>query len=253
MGLQPYDNLDPPDPPDPGEGVACETVFIPCARCNELITEEFVIPDDIWNAVIRVDGRERGDEYICLDCWHAALRLHVLKPTEKETIAPSPGEGEGPWQTGGFPCPGCDPKYEGDICCECGDLHKIPYDAEGRYAMGFDCGVAYVTNGEETEIRTLAEAMYELNRLAGEAKKWEERCQKAMADCLDVGMANMKLSQELDAANERVRELEEACRQARGSMQIDAMVDDDGKFYGTTQVALAHLDKALNKRGGAAC
>lgn len=44
-----------------------------CARCGGEVIE-FTIPNDIWNKVIRRDGHERDDEYICIDCFFAALR-----------------------------------------------------------------------------------------------------------------------------------------------------------------------------------
>lgn len=46
---------------------------VPCNRCEGPCTE-FIIPSDIWNRVIRTEGAERDDEYICEDCWYLALR-----------------------------------------------------------------------------------------------------------------------------------------------------------------------------------
>lgn len=46
---------------------------VPCARCGEDVIE-FSIPNDIWNRVIRLDGHERDDEYICMECFFQALR-----------------------------------------------------------------------------------------------------------------------------------------------------------------------------------
>jgi hypothetical protein len=36
-----------------------------------------------------------------------------------------------------------------------------------------------------------------------------------------------------------------ACHQARGALLLDHMIDDDGKPFGTTQVALEALDEAI--------
>jgi hypothetical protein len=51
----------------------------PCARCGGEVIE-FTIPNDIWNKVIRVEGRERDDEYLCIDCFFAALRKAINLP-----------------------------------------------------------------------------------------------------------------------------------------------------------------------------
>ncbi len=49
---------------------------IPCSRCgNDVI--EFVIPNDIWNKVIRKDGHETNTEYICVNCWFNFLRVSL--------------------------------------------------------------------------------------------------------------------------------------------------------------------------------
>lgn len=65
---------------------------IKCARCGGHVVE-FTIPNDIWNAVIRPDGRERDDEYICMACWHKALRAAldvVVNAREIVRLADSP-------------------------------------------------------------------------------------------------------------------------------------------------------------------
>ena len=49
--------------------------------------------------------------------------------------------------------------------------------------------------------------------------------------------------------------LRKACVQARGALLLDAMVDDEGRPYGTTWVALQAIAEALGERaivGGAA-
>lgn len=46
---------------------------VPCARCGGEVIE-FSIPNDIWNKVVRIDGHESDDEYICVDCWFSSLR-----------------------------------------------------------------------------------------------------------------------------------------------------------------------------------
>ncbi len=55
-------------------------VSIPCARCGGGVVE-FSVPNDLWNQVIRPDGRDRIDEHMCLGCWHSAVldRLSSLR------------------------------------------------------------------------------------------------------------------------------------------------------------------------------
>lgn len=47
---------------------------IPCNICGSEVNE-FSIPNDIWNKVIRLGGHEHDQEYICLNCWYNALRI----------------------------------------------------------------------------------------------------------------------------------------------------------------------------------
>lgn len=49
---------------------------IPCQRCGGKCIE-FAIPNDIWNAIIRTEGHERDDEYICIECFFDALRKFI--------------------------------------------------------------------------------------------------------------------------------------------------------------------------------
>lgn len=55
---------------------------IPCARCRGPVVE-FTIPNEVWNAVIRPDGHERDDEYLCLACWHAAIGSSLKLANER--------------------------------------------------------------------------------------------------------------------------------------------------------------------------
>ena len=48
----------------------------PCDRCGGLVIE-FSIPNDVWNKVIRIDGEERWDEYICMGCFLERLRVSL--------------------------------------------------------------------------------------------------------------------------------------------------------------------------------
>lgn len=62
----------PPKPAPLPSGLRCDRCGGDCV--------EFTIPNSIWNAVIRTDGHERDDEYICEGCWHKALEAHLLRP-----------------------------------------------------------------------------------------------------------------------------------------------------------------------------
>ena len=46
---------------------------IPCVICKNEVYE-FYIPSDIWNKVIRKNGKETDKEYLCLNCFWNALR-----------------------------------------------------------------------------------------------------------------------------------------------------------------------------------
>lgn len=46
---------------------------VPCCACGGEVVE-FTVPNDIWNLVMRPDGKETDKEYLCLDCWYKALR-----------------------------------------------------------------------------------------------------------------------------------------------------------------------------------
>jgi len=51
---------------------ASEVSDVPCVGCGGPVIE-FVIPSEIWNAVVRGGGPERDDEYLCYACWLAAV------------------------------------------------------------------------------------------------------------------------------------------------------------------------------------
>lgn len=56
--------------------------------------------------------------------------------------------------------------------------------------------------------------------------------------------------EEIAALRARVAELEAALVQCRGALRLDAMLDDDGKPFGTTAEALKAADAALEPRDG---
>lgn len=64
----------------PGSSVTIpvvESERMPCARCGVPVAEEFVIPNDVWNPIIRGATGERDDEFICLECWWNAVRKYI--------------------------------------------------------------------------------------------------------------------------------------------------------------------------------
>jgi len=58
--------MPPSDPDDTVSG-------IPCDICGGTVIE-FSIPNDIWNRVVRLDGHEHDNEYLCIECFYEALR-----------------------------------------------------------------------------------------------------------------------------------------------------------------------------------
>lgn len=44
-----------------------------CSNCRGEVME-FSIPNDIWNFVVRKNGRETNNEYLCENCWFTKLR-----------------------------------------------------------------------------------------------------------------------------------------------------------------------------------
>ncbi len=57
---------------------------IPCGRCSKPIysSMEFVVPNDVWNAVIRLGGEERDDEYLCEACFRKAVEVYVRSKSQ---------------------------------------------------------------------------------------------------------------------------------------------------------------------------
>jgi hypothetical protein len=55
-----------------------EPSVIPCAKCGGTVVE-FIIPNDIWNFVIRKNGKETDQEYLCEKCWFEALRTRLFE------------------------------------------------------------------------------------------------------------------------------------------------------------------------------
>lgn len=53
---------------------------VPCDLCGGEVIE-FSIPNDIWNKVIRLDGREHDKEYLCVNCFFDALRKALGLPS----------------------------------------------------------------------------------------------------------------------------------------------------------------------------
>jgi DNA-directed RNA polymerase subunit RPC12/RpoP len=49
---------------------------IPCCKCGGEVVE-FVVPNDLWNMVIRQDGHESNKEYLCFACWNNALYKYL--------------------------------------------------------------------------------------------------------------------------------------------------------------------------------
>lgn len=104
----------------------------------------------------------------------------------------------------------------------------------------------------EAQAAALQEALHYLAMISTDgSEQWCQLCGRASRpgeeshepECglaLDAGRA---LLAELATLHEVAEAARHAVVQARGSIMIDAMVDDDGKPYGTTTVALEALDR----------
>lgn len=60
--------------------------IIPCYECGGEVIE-FTVPNNIWNFVMRPDGKETNKEYICSDCWYKALRIKLEESQRRERAA----------------------------------------------------------------------------------------------------------------------------------------------------------------------
>lgn len=58
---------------------------VPCCVCGGEVVE-FTVPNDLWNFVMRPDGKETGKEYLCWDCWNKAL-WRKMQELQRETQA----------------------------------------------------------------------------------------------------------------------------------------------------------------------
>ena len=52
---------------------------LPCAKCGELVLREFTVPNDAWNIIIRKNGPETDQEYLCACCFGAEAVGYVHK------------------------------------------------------------------------------------------------------------------------------------------------------------------------------
>ena len=53
--------------------------YLPCAKCGELVLREFVVPNDAWNTIIRKNGPETNQEYLCASCFGAEAVGYVYQ------------------------------------------------------------------------------------------------------------------------------------------------------------------------------
>ena len=49
----------------------------PCCRC-EGVVYEFSVPNEMWNKVVRKDGKEHDKEYLCIWCYVDLLHKYIL-------------------------------------------------------------------------------------------------------------------------------------------------------------------------------
>lgn len=62
--------------------VATEDVCLPCSQCRSPVVKEFVVPNDVWNVVVRQGGKETGKEYLCEECFRLRIVEHVRELSE---------------------------------------------------------------------------------------------------------------------------------------------------------------------------
>lgn len=62
-----------------------ETSQVPCCKCGGEVVE-FSIPNDIWNFVMRTNGKESNKEYLCFNCWHETLRRKFIEGEHEKTL-----------------------------------------------------------------------------------------------------------------------------------------------------------------------
>lgn len=74
---------DPVRDTEPAGAASCSTAnsatqasTVPCARCGGVCVE-FTVPNDVWNTVVRLGGKEGDDEYICEACYRKAVESWV--------------------------------------------------------------------------------------------------------------------------------------------------------------------------------
>jgi hypothetical protein len=60
-----------------------ETSKIPCCLCGGKVIE-FTVPNEVWNKVMRPDGKETDKEYICYECWNKKLNEFLLPHLAEE-------------------------------------------------------------------------------------------------------------------------------------------------------------------------
>ena len=52
--------------------------MIPCTTCKTPVANEFTVPNEVWNAVVRRGGRETDNEYLCESCYRKCVEEFVL-------------------------------------------------------------------------------------------------------------------------------------------------------------------------------
>src|SRR5690606_39576690 len=62
-----------------------EPSTIPCCKCGGVVVE-FSVPNDVWNKVVRRDGPETDQEYLCEGCYRDAVSEYVRATPEPPRI-----------------------------------------------------------------------------------------------------------------------------------------------------------------------
>jgi DNA-binding CsgD family transcriptional regulator len=102
------------------------------------------------------------------------------------------------------------------------------------------------TPGRKLTKAELARALRSAGRTVAEIAFALKVSPETVKEALGISWIDSTNKQEGGATAEFFAVVREGLIQARGALRLDAMVDDRGEFFGTTEVALEAIEKALS-------